>query len=320
MAITKKSNSDKFKKIALVSGAILIALILIYYVLGNIGGLLLKNIKSTNLSNMAPSSANIWYLSDSSTGYSAPEAYQTVKDSVSSVTTDRKVEKNGSLKLLVKSAEESAKNIQNTAERLGGFVSNSYVYEVSLGIKAGQVVIRVPASSFNVAMDEIKKLAVKVEQENSSAQDVTEQYVDLTARLNNFKTQEEQYLGILKKAKTIEEILNVSSRLNEVRLQIEQLEGQLKYLNQQIDLAAIAVNLTEEGDIEVFGLRWRPLYVAKVALRDMMSGLTDYADAMIKFIFQLPVIILWLATFGLIIFAVWKVIKWVWEKIKNHNP
>lgn len=225
--------------------------------------------------------------------------------------TQRKVVKNGSLSLIVKSAEDAATKIQSVAERMGGFVGDSNIYEVSSGIKSGSVTIRVPAQKFEEAMAEVKKLAVKVERETVNARDVTEQYVDLEARLKNFRAEEEQYLGILKRASDINDILQVTQRLHSVRSQIEQIQGQLQYLSRQIDMSSITVSLTSEADIEVFGIRWRPLFVAKQALRSMFSGITGYMDIMIRLVIFIPVLLLWLATIGVGVWIVWRIIRWI---------
>ncbi|MEK7160921.1 MAG: DUF4349 domain-containing protein [Patescibacteria group bacterium] len=227
---------------------------------------------------------------------------------------ERKVVKNGSLQLLVKSADQTAKEMQALAQSLGGFVSEVNIYEVSAGTKTGAVTIRVPADNFSQAFEEIKKIAIKVERENISAQDITEQYVDLEAQLVNLQAQEQQYLEIMKKALKIEDILNVASRLGEVRGFIEQIQGQLKYLSQQADMASISASLTEEADVEIFGIRWRPLIIIKQSLREMLAGLQGYVDSMIGFIFRLPIILLWLATLGLVIFIGWKIARWFWQK------
>ncbi len=228
--------------------------------------------------------------------------------------TQRKVVKNGSLSLLVGQAEDVAEKIQGVAASLGGFVTSSNIYEVSSGIKSGIVTIRVPASRFDEAIAGIKKLAVKVDSESISAQDVTEQYIDLEARLKNARVEEEQYLEIMKKSWAIADTIQVAQRLAEVRGRIESLQGQLQFLSRQVDMSTITATLTAEADVEVFGIRWRPLFVAKQSLRRMLTGVADYVDAMIAFVFALPVIILWLATAAVALFAIWKLSSWVRAK------
>lgn len=234
--------------------------------------------------------------------------------------TQRKVVKNGSLKLLVKKVEETAEKIQNLAGRLNGFVGNSDIFEASSGIKSGSVVIRVPADRFNEAMEEIKKLAIKVERETANTQDVTEQYIDLEARLKSYRAEEEQYLQIMRKAQTVEETLLVSQRLGEVRTRIEGAEGALQYLSRQVDMSTISVTLTAEADAEVFGIYWRPLSVIKQGFRGMLDGLVSYANGVIYILFALPVVLLWIVTIGIAGIAIWKIGYWVYRRFFYSAP
>ncbi|KKU52751.1 MAG: hypothetical protein A3G60_00635 [Candidatus Ryanbacteria bacterium RIFCSPLOWO2_12_FULL_47_9c] len=227
---------------------------------------------------------------------------------------ERKVLRNGSLSLLVKKAEEASKAIQDIADRLSGFVQSAQVYEVSSGVQSGSVTIRVPSDYFDEAIGEIKKLAVKVERESATAQDVTEQFVDLEARLKNLRAEETQYLEIMKRASTVQDTLTVSQRLYDVRGRIEQIEGQLKYLTEQIDMSVITVSLTEEADVEVFGIQWRPLYAVKRAFRNMISGLATSVDFIVSIIFFLPVILLWALLIVLAGALLWRLIRWVQRK------
>jgi len=221
---------------------------------------------------------------------------------------DRKIIKNGSLDLLVKQAESATRSISAIAARLDGFTDASNVYEVSDGIKAASVTIRVPADNFNKAFDEIKKLAVKVRYENTSAQDVTAIFTDLDAQLKNYRAEEEQYQEIMKRAVKIEDVLNVASRLADVRGRIERLQGELNLLSRQISMSTISVSLTSEAEVEVFGIVWRPLTVLKQAAKNALSDLAGFVDYLIAGIVRLPVFLLKLAVFVGIIFVLWQIV------------
>lgn len=223
------------------------------------------------------------------------------------ITEARKVVRSGMLDLVVNKAEEAAAQAQTLAQQAGGFVESLQIYEVVDGQKSGSVTIRVPADKFRETMDSLKGLAINTENEVVSTQDVTAQYVDIEARLKNMRAEEIQYLSIMERAVKIEDVLNVTQRLSDVRGRIEQLEAQLKLLKAEVEMSSIVVNLTAEGDIEVFGIHWRPLVVVRQAFRDMLESLTEYADQIIKFVFALPVILLWIATWGVGLLIAWKV-------------
>lgn len=237
----------------------------------------------------------------------------------SSNTDARKIVKTGNLSLLVNKAEETAERMRGVAERLGGHVDSINLYEVSVGVKSGSVTIRVPSARFDEAMGEVKKLASKIERETVSTRDVTDQFVDLEANLRNTRAEEKQYLDIMERARSVEDTLNVAGHLANVRGRIEQIQGTLQAMSREVDMSTITASLTAEEDVQVFGIRWRPLFVAKEAFRNMLSGLTGYFDAMVRFLFALPVILLWLGTIGIILYVLWKLGKRFFGGLFNNN-
>lgn len=222
--------------------------------------------------------------------------------------TERKITKNGSLDLVVASAERATEKIAAIAKEKNGFVAESQIYEKN-DAKTGVINIRVPAMLFESAFTEIKQTALEVTRENTNASDMTEQHADLEARIVILKAQEKQYLAILKTARTVEDSLNVTQYLNQVRSEIDQLEGQLQYLASQVDMAAISATLTEEANVEIFGLRWKPLVTLKQSFRAMLDGIAEYVNVMIALFFYLPVILLWGATIGVVLLVIWKIIE-----------
>jgi hypothetical protein len=270
---------------------------------------------SAGIDDYAPSVPSALYQND------AGGTYQSEKTSGSrgggaqeGNLTERKVIKNGNLDIIVAKAEETAEKLKAIATQYNGFVNAANIYEVTDGIKSGSVTLRVPADQFDAAVREIKKLAIKVNRENINASDVTEQFVDLEARLKNLRAGEDQFLGIMKRATTVDETLRVQNQLVSIRGQIEQIQGQLTYLSRQVDMSSIVVSLTTEADVEVFGIRWRPLFVIKQAFRSMLTGLTGYVDTMVRFILYIPIILIWIATFVIVGAIGWRVFRWTRRK------
>ena len=114
----------------------------------------------------------------------------------------------------------------------------------------------------------------------------------------------------MKQAKNIKDIVDVSDKLNDVRLQIEQQQAEFDALSKQIETVALTVTLHPEADTQVFALHWRPLYQLKVAARDGLDGIGDYAAAMVAFIFYIPSILLWLATLVFGAAIAWRILRW----------
>ena len=233
----------------------------------------------------------------------------TVPAAPSAGSEDRKLIRTGAMDLVVKNPGEVAEKIRQLADRMGGFLQSSQVTGSSDSMSAS-VTIRVPAMRLEEARSEIRKLGLRVETDRIDAQDVTKDYVDREARLRNLRAQEAQYLTILKQAKTVKDTLQVSDKLNDVRSEIEQQQAEFEALSKQVEMAAISVSLRAEADAQVFGLQWRPLYQFKLAAREGLQSLADYATSMVSFAFYLPAILLWLATILLGAAVGWRVLRW----------
>jgi hypothetical protein len=224
--------------------------------------------------------------------------------------TGRKTIRTSSIDLVVQKPTEAAEKIRRLAEGIGGFLVSS---EISGGQDAtsGSLTVRVPAARFEEARAEIRKLGLRVENERIEAQDVTRQYVDQEANLRNLRAEEAQYLAILKQAKTVKDTLEVSEKLGEVRGQIEQQQEEFSALSKQIETVAISIMLRTEAEARVFGLNWRPLYQIKLALRDGLDGVANYASSMTAFLFLLPTVLLWLATILAVAAVGWRLLRWI---------
>jgi Domain of unknown function (DUF4349) len=222
---------------------------------------------------------------------------------------DRKLVRTNSLGLIVKTPSETAEKIIQTAQGAGGFLVTS---NVNGGADATSALlsIRVPTEKFDEVRAQIRKLSLRVESESIDAQDVTKQYVDQEARLRNLRAQEQQYLGILRKAATVKDTLEVSDKLNEVRGAIEEKRAEFEALSKQVETMAINITLRAEADAQVFGLNWRPLYQLKIAAREGLAGFGEYAASMTTLVFYLPTILLWLFTILAGAAVGWRILKW----------
>ena len=221
---------------------------------------------------------------------------------------DRKTVRTSALEMIVHKPAEAAERIRALADSFGGFLVSS---QISGGEQAssGSLTIRVPAERFEEARAAIRKLGLRVESERVEAQDVTRQYVDQSSSLRNLRAEEEQYLSILKQARTVKDTLEVSEKLSEVRGHIEQQQAEFEALSKQIDTVSVTISLWAETEARVFGLNWRPLRQIKMSFRDGLQGLASYASTMITFLFYLPTVTLWLATILIGAALSWKILQ-----------
>lgn len=227
---------------------------------------------------------------------------------------EHKMIRNASIDLIVKRPKEASDTIRQLAEHAGGFLVSAEVYGGE-NASTASLTVRVPVAKFEDVRAQITKLGVRIESEKIDAQDVTKQYVDLSARLRNLRAQEGQYLGILKQARTVKDTVEVSDKLNEVRAQIEQQQAEFDALSKQVETVALSVSLRAEADVRVLGLQWRPLYRLKESVRDGIDGIGDYASTIASFVFFIPALLLWIATILAGAAIAWRILRWAWRAL-----
>ena len=237
----------------------------------------------------------------------AMEEGQAVAWATQDIVGDRMIVRTGSLAIVVEDTEETLEAIERLASELGGYVSDLQSWRQDDQM-AATVTVRILAASFDQARERIKELAIEVESENASGQDVTEEYVDLEARLNNLEVAEEELLELLASAqethKDAESILAIYNEITNVRMQIEQIKGRMQYLESASELATLTITVTpEEIEEPVVEPGWEPLRQARDALRTLVNALKGLSTVMIwvvlfflplAAILLLPLILVWL--------------------------
>ena len=111
---------------------------------------------------------------------------------------------------------------------------------------SGQVTFRVPVDAFEPVLRELKALGT-YRGEQSSTEDVTNQYVDLNGQLAAWRAQERVYLRLLDRARSVTDVIAVQNQLQQVQSNIERLQGQLDHLEDQSSFSTIVLRLTEPG-------------------------------------------------------------------------
>jgi hypothetical protein len=222
-------------------------------------------------------------------------------------TTDRLIIKTGNFSVVVDDVNKAVDSVVKFVEEKKGFLVSSNIYKSGLAPYA-TVVIRVPATDFDESVGEMKNLG-EVTSESVTGRDVTEEYVDLEAQLNNLRATEAQFLEIMKRAVKIEDVLAVQRELTNVRDRIERIEGRMKYLRESADMSTITVNLSTDPEalpvVDEDKDQWKPWGVVKEAARSLL----DLAKMISYFIIWLVVYIpLWLAL-CLVIYIVYRVGK-----------
>ena len=166
------------------------------------------------------------------------------------IETDRMIIRTANMQLVVDDVRDTIDKITTLAQDREGYVVNSSSWKEGERV-VGQITIRVPSADFNYAMSVLRSMAVEVSSETTSAQDVTEEYVDLEATLRNLEATEAQLLKLMEKAVEVDDILDVQRELSRVQQDIERTKGRMQYLERTSSMSLIQVML-EQSKLEVW--------------------------------------------------------------------
>ncbi|WP_291150621.1 DUF4349 domain-containing protein [Flavobacterium sp. UBA7680] len=167
---------------------------------------------------------------------------------------EQKIIKQASLRFETNDLEETYKQIQTAVKQSQGKVQSDSEGK-DYGTLYRNITIRVPSQNFDNFINTISKGVSYFERKEITAEDVTEQYIDLTTRLKNKRKLEERYLQILQKATKISEILEIEKQISIIREEIEAKEGQLKYLESRVSESTVTIeffkNLPEQEAVQL---------------------------------------------------------------------
>jgi hypothetical protein len=164
---------------------------------------------------------------------------------------ERKVTREGNIYFECEDILVTESFLKKEVKELKGFVSteskNAYGDRTEK-----RMTIRVPSENFEILIEKVNGHAVKIDNSTTSSEDVTEQYIDVEARLKAKKELESRYTELLQQARNLEEILGLERELATVRGDIESLQGRINYLKNRISLSSLHVTFYQESE-KAFG-------------------------------------------------------------------
>ena len=243
----------------------------------------------------------------------APIAAEAVHDQAASggaanlglgAASDQMIIRTVNMTMTVKDTDQTLAEIKAILAQAQGYMAASNRYMVGEQPWAS-VTMRVPAATLDAVLDQVRGLAIRIENENSSAEDVTEEYTDLQARQRNLEATEKELLALLTEVREsggkADDILAVHNRLTEVRGQIEQLKGRSQYLERMVAMATINLEIRpKEAPISVVQKeKWSPLVTLSKALRAFVQVLQFLVDVLLNvLVFSpfvlVPAVVIWL--------------------------
>lgn len=164
--------------------------------------------------------------------------------------------KNASLRYETQDLEKTKQQVAATIKANNGYIQNddsgkdyNQLYQ--------RMTVRVPTQNFEQTLDGISQGVSYFDERTISQKDVTEEFIDLSARLKAKRALENRYLALLSKAKNVKEMLEIERELSHIREEIESKEGRLKYLKNQVSESTIYIHFykvtADQGVTQSYG-------------------------------------------------------------------
>jgi hypothetical protein len=215
----------------------------------------------------------------------------------------QKLIKTGYLSIEVENYRQSRQKIKQLVERHGGYLGNETEQNETYRI-TNDIVIRVPSKTFDLVMEGLIAEGIKVDSKRIEVADVGEEFADLEARIVAKKAIEKRYLEILNKASKISDILEIEEKVRVIREETEAAQGRLNYLQNQVALSTINLNVYKTLDAN-YTPASGPSFITRLG-KGAMKGWEAILNFLVGFIYLWPLWILLLAT-------------WLWFRRRKLN-
>ena len=191
--------------------------------------------------------------------------------SQASIDIEPQIIKTGRISIETSNAAQTKSLIYKYIGKFGGRISGESrsTYD---DITTYLISVRIPAKNFDAMLDSISKSGDNVQDMSIDSQDVTEEYIDITARLKTKKELEARYIELLKKANTVKEIVSIEKEIGNLRSDIESIEGRLRYMNNAVAYSTLDISYYEHAKtfgnkiVDAFKAGWQVIIYILMAI------------------------------------------------------
>jgi len=217
-------------------------------------------------------------------------------DQAASAAPGSMIARTASVTLVAKDFDQARSGLDGVVRRYGGYAARLAVEAPSGAGRSLSADLRIPAAQLDAALGDIKKLG-RVEQETQGGDEVTQEYVDLNARLSNARNTEQRLVEVLQqRTGKIADILDVENEISRVRGEIEQMEAERKNLEHRVAYASLRVQLKEEYKASLNQNVPPPSSTAQMR-NSLVEGLSAATDSLVGLaqlvLYCGPVLLLW---------------------------
>lgn len=187
---------------------------------------------------------------------------------------NQKIIKNADLRFETKSLDTTAATITAAIKKYNGLLQND-TQAKEYNELSRTMTVRLPSGSFEGFVADISKGVTYFEKRDITADDVTEEYIDVEARMKAKKVLEERYYDMLRKATKVDDMLRIEQEISAIRQEIDAAEGKLRYIRSRVAMSTVTISFykvteTNEGVTESYaGKAW-------AAVKSGFNGLSGF--------------------------------------------
>ena len=227
----------------------------------------------------------------------------------------RKIIESGRITLEVEDFDKSHQAVLSLVENVKGYVQHNEVYyewlnheNTNESLRSANIELRVPSEDFTNVFENLKEIGTVIE-ENTSGEDITEDYIDIDNQVTNLKLQEERLREILQKADNVGDLLQIENELNRIRIEINRLTGNLQKYDNLVSMATINLHIRQVKDKNI------PLQPINAGLwsrgknrfiHSINNMIFTFEELFIGLFGVLPLLILLIAIIGPIAYIIYK--------------
>ena len=222
---------------------------------------------------------------------------------------DRKIIKTGYLEIKSDGINRSRYLIDSLTKKFNCYISSENYYESSSRLNYDYT-IRITSGEFDNFLAAVTAGPDIIINKSVNLSDVTDQFYDLSSRLENNKAVEIRYRELLNKATVIKDILEIERSLGEIRGEIEAQQGVLNRMENDIAYSTLNINLFQEKSIKETTVTRDPF------LKRLGKSLVNGWDGFVSFL----IVIMTIWPVWIIFIIVWRVVVYVLKKKMVKHP
>jgi len=157
---------------------------------------------------------------------------------------ERKIIRDGDISIETKDIRKKKNQVDTLIRSFKAYLASEAFYDNVASLDYN-LTVRIPAENYDFFISALEKGPDRILNKNIRARDVTEEYYDVTTRLNSKKEVEKRYLQILAKASSVKDILEIEEKLGQIREEIESTEGRLRLLENQVSYSTLNIYITQ---------------------------------------------------------------------------